>query len=173
MNKRKLFKLCLSALFAAVICVSVVAIPVPLPGNGYFNLGDCFVIISALCLGPVWGGLAGSVGAALSDVVLGFGFYAPATFVIKWLMAVVVCLVYKAVTKSHSMRLLGLMFSSLLAELVMVGGYFVFEIFLFGLNVAAVDIIGNLIQGGCSIVAAVLIYSLLLKTGIIEKIFKQ
>ncbi len=174
MKKQNIFKMCCSALFAAVICASIVAVPIPLPGNGYFNLGDCFIIISSLCLGPIWGGLAGGIGASLSDLVLGYGLYAPATFIIKFLMAIVVYFVYKTILKINPRYFfLALTLGSLLAEMVMVLGYFVFEIPVLGFAVATANIIGNLIQGCCGFIASVLIYSLLYKLGAIQKIFKN
>ena len=36
-----------AALFAAIICVATIVVQIPTPAtNGFFNLGDCFVIIA-------------------------------------------------------------------------------------------------------------------------------
>ncbi len=170
MKKQSILKMCVAALFAAVICVSIVALPIPLPGNGYFNLGDSFIIVAALCLGPVWGGVAAAVGAGLSDLILGYTFYAPATFIIKWLIALAVYFIAsKPLAKKFNIG--WLLLATVVGELIGVVGYFLFEIPLYGIGVATVDIIGNATQGVCSVVAGTLFYSLLYKTGIVQKIF--
>ncbi len=51
--------------------------------TGFFNIGEAFVYIAALIGGPVTGAIAGGVGAALADLALGFGIYAPATLILK------------------------------------------------------------------------------------------
>ena len=170
MKKQNVLKMCLAALFAAVICVSVVALPIPLPGNGYFNLGDSFIIVAALCLGPLWGGVAAAVGAGLSDLILGYTIYAPATFIIKWLIVLAVYFIaHKRLIKKLNVG--WLLLATVVGEAIGVAGYFLFEIPLYGIGVATVDIIGNATQGICSVVAGTLFYSLLYKTGIINKIF--
>ena len=76
-----------TALFASLCCIGTVLIVVPLPASGYFNAGDIFVLLSAWCLGPLFGSVASAVGSALADIVSGFAIYAPATFLIKGLPA--------------------------------------------------------------------------------------
>jgi len=57
-------------------------IPSPL-GNTRFHLGDVFCLLSGLMFGPLAGGMAGSVGMSLSDLVTGYAIYAPSTFVLR------------------------------------------------------------------------------------------
>lgn len=177
MNKpTKLYKTTLAAMFAALIYVATAFLMMPLPGNGYAHLGDCFVVVGALLLGPVYGAAAAGIGSALSDLFLGYGFYAPATLVIKALMAVTAALVFKGIRKAASGRAsLRLDFAAaavagILAELLMVFGYFVFEWIVYGIAVAAVDVVGNSVQGLVGLVTATLLYTTLNKTGIASKI---
>lgn len=172
MKKNKLFKLCCAAVFAAVICIFTFAFPVPLPNKGYFNFGDCFIIVAALCLGPLWGGISAGVGAGLSDLILGYTYYAPATFVIKWLMAVVCYFVFKAMLKINKrFDIFGIVLGAVAAEIVMIAGYFVFEIPLYGLGVAIADIVGNTIQGVIGAVSGSVLFGVLYKTGTVKKLF--
>lgn len=158
-------KLVLSAIFAAIICVCTSFTSVPLTANGFFNLGDCFIIIAALTLGPLWGGVAAAIGASISDLFLGFVFYAPATFIIKWLMVVVAFLVFRFSLKTkRNSRLFFSFLAAFFAEIVMILGYFCFECFVYGFATAFADIIGNAIQGGCSVIAGTLIFNVLDKT---------
>ena len=54
-SKDKLLKICVTAMFAALICVATMLIQIPSPLNGYVNFGDCFILIAAWVLGPVYG----------------------------------------------------------------------------------------------------------------------
>mgnify|MGYP001539761844 CR=1 FL=1 len=53
MKQTKLRTLILAAMFAALTCVATMIIHIPSPIGGYFNLGDCMVLLSAFVLGPV------------------------------------------------------------------------------------------------------------------------
>lgn len=173
MKTKALFKLCCTAVFAAIICILTFAFPIPLPNKGYFNFGDCFIIVSALCLGPVFGGMAAGVGAGLADLILGYTYYAPATFVIKWLMAAACYAVFMMIVKIHNkLDILGIVCGAVLAEIIMVAGYFLFEIPLYGIGVALADTIGNAMQGVIGAVSGSLLYTVLHKTGTTKKLFK-
>ncbi len=173
MKKGNLFKISCAAVFAALICIFTFAFPVPLPNKGYFNFGDCFIVVASLCLGPVFGGLASGIGAALADLILGYTYYSPATFVIKWLMAAVCWLIFKAIVSlNKKFNVLGIIVGAVVAEAVMVFGYFLFEIPLYGLTVAVADIIGNLTQGAIGAFSGTLLFCVLDKTGLVKKLFR-
>jgi hypothetical protein len=72
----------LTAMTAAA--TALVHIPTPLP-QGYFNLGDAVVLVTAALLGPRAGAFAGGLGSALADVLLGGYLFAPITLVAKGL----------------------------------------------------------------------------------------
>ena len=78
--------------FAALVCASTLAFQIGIPAtNGYFNVGEIMVYVSALLLGPGLGAVAGGIGSALSDAVSGFATtYAPGTLIIKGLEALIV-----------------------------------------------------------------------------------
>ena len=52
MNDKKIRKLVLAALLAALVCVATMVVQIPSPMQGYVNLGDCFVLLSGWLLGP-------------------------------------------------------------------------------------------------------------------------
>ena len=99
MNSKKIKTMTLAALLAAFACVATMLIQVPTPTKGYVNLGDCIVNISAWLLGPVYGAAAAGIGSAMADVISGYIVYAPATLIIKGLMAAASFFVYRAVSK--------------------------------------------------------------------------
>ena len=166
--KNKTALIAMSALMAALITVATIVIPIPTLTGGYVNLGDGFVIVSALTLGPVWGTLAAAVGSSLSDLFLGYAIYAPATFVIKGLMALAAYYVSKILFRAfHGRRVISLVVASLTAEVIMVLSYFVFEytVMRYGIGAAA-GILPNCLQGAFGIVSASVLYLLLEKAGI-------
>ena len=80
MSDVKIRKLVLAALFTALCTIMTLVIQVPSPMQGYVNLGDCAVLLSAWILGPVYGGVAAGVGSMLADLLSGYAHYAPGTF---------------------------------------------------------------------------------------------
>jgi len=74
----------ITAVSIALVCVATVAFTIYVPATeGYFNLGETMVYTVAILFGPYVGALAGGIGSALADLLLGYAFYAPATLVIK------------------------------------------------------------------------------------------
>ena len=123
-------KIVFSALLASLACVATMIIKIPSPLKGYINLGDCVVLLSGWILSPVYGFLAAGVGSGLADIFSGYAVYAPATFIIKGLMALVAHFVFKMMDKRLP-ALPSRVISGTLSEIVMVGGYFLFEGFMY------------------------------------------
>ena len=165
MNKtlhEKILKIVLSGLFAAVIFVLTAFVPIPL-GHGYANAGDAFVVLSGMMLGP-WAGLAAAgVGSAMADLYLGYSVYAPATFVIKGLMAVCACLISRAL-KTRKSLMIKSAFVYAVCESIMVLGYFLFEGVLYGFVPSALNIPANAMQGLAGLVIGIILVKLFEKT---------
>lgn len=170
MRSARIEKLVITALFAALVTVTTVAVQIPSPMNGYVNLGDCFVLLSGWILGPLYGAAAGGVGAMLADLFTGYAHYAPGTLLIKAAMVLVASLVY-----NHAGRkpLFAQAISALAAEAVMVGGYFLYASLLLGRGLAATaSIPGNLIQGVVGIAAAMAVMHVLKSSRLLDQIPK-
>ncbi|MCE4610047.1 MAG: ECF transporter S component, partial [Desulfurococcales archaeon] len=72
-----------SAVFAAlVLAATMISVYTPIT-EGYFNLGESMVYTAAILGGPYVGLIAGGIGSALADIILGYSHYAPGTLVIK------------------------------------------------------------------------------------------
>ena len=156
--------LTLSALMAAMTCVATMLIQIPSPGQGYVNLGDCIVNISAWLLGPLFGAAAAGIGSALADIISGYAVFAPATLVIKALMAVVSFHVFKTVEKHLNRTFPARIIAAVSAEIVMTAGYVLYETFLYGSFAAAVSgAYGDLVQGFMGVISSVAIYELIVK----------
>ena len=89
-------KIALTASFMALVFLSTVLVYFGLTaGGGFFILGESFVYIAALVGGPVVGAIAAGGGAAMADMALGWGTFAPGTLVIKGTEAFIVGSVYR------------------------------------------------------------------------------
>ena len=119
-----------ASLLAALTFVATTVIKIPTPTLGYIHIGDSFVLISGLLLGPVAGGLAAGIGSALSDILGGYASWAPATFIIKFLTAATASVLFSAVAKNKENKTKRpyLLLPSVAAELVMTLGYFLYNI---------------------------------------------
>jgi len=74
-------RITLTAVCIAIVAVMISIIPVPIPATGGFtHPGAIAEIFIALAFGPFVGGIAAAVGGAIADLALGYGSFAPLTF---------------------------------------------------------------------------------------------
>ena len=153
-------KIVMASMLAALCCVATMIIKIPSPLKGYLNLGDCVVLLAGWLLPGGYGFLAAGLGSALADVFSGYVIYAPATFIIKGIMALIAHYLNK--DGKTSGRILG----GALAEIEMVLGYFVFEGFMYGFAPSLVNIPANGVQGIAGLVIGLILVKVLDKTKI-------
>ena len=157
----KIRKMVLAALFAALCCVSTAVIQVPTPTNGYIHIGDGFVLMCGFLLGPYYGFFAAAIGSALADAVTGYFIYVPITFVIKGLVALAAGLLYQKVGKNQKSRYIAVILGGVADIILVAGGYFVCEFFIYGAGAAA-SIPANIIQGVGGLVISCILYPILI-----------
>ena len=167
MIRSNLKKLVLSALMAALTCITTMVIPIPTPSGGYAHPGDGFVLLSGAILGPIYGGLAAGIGSLLADLFLGYSEFMIATFFIKGLSAVVAALIYKYIHKGATI------IAGIAGGAVVTLGYLLFEIILFGPGVAISGIPMNLVQNVLGILISVFILPILRKIPQIKEIINE
>ena len=166
MTDKKLHRLVLAALFTALTTVMTMVIQVPSPMQGYVNLGDCGVLLSAWVLGPAWGGAAAGVGSMLADLLSGYAHYAPGTLVIKTCMAVAAALILRAFQRGDRPSLAGQLAGGAAAGTILVAGYFGYACLLLGKGLAAAaSIPGNIVQAVFGLAAAVAVMQVLIRSG--------
>ena len=119
-------------------------VPVPVTG-GYVHLGDGAIFLAVLLLGPL-GIPAAAIGSGLADLIGGYMLYVIPTVIIKGLVALVGWKLYKKGSWVSAVV------AFVLAEAVMVLGYFVFECFTSGAPAAAAAILPNVVQGVAGVV---------------------
>ena len=133
-------KLILSALFVALGYVATIIIQVPTV-TGYVNLGDAVVILAGFILGPVYGFVAGGLGPALADLLSGYGYYVPGTFLIKGGVALIACLLLRSLDKTGDSSYVAMLFlTDVFLTAVLTEGY-LFSFFCAVLGVLSVDYI--------------------------------
>ena len=96
MQNNHLTKICLTALFAALCYVAFTFLKIPLPGPGTtaLHIGNAFCVLCALLLGGLYGGLAGSIGMTVADLMNpAYVTSAPKTFILKLAIGLITGLV--------------------------------------------------------------------------------
>lgn len=86
----------LAALFAALCYIGFSYFKIDIPVGSEktaFHLGNVFCVLAALCLGGVWGGLAGAVGMTIADLTSAYVTSAPKTFLLKLCIGLITGLV--------------------------------------------------------------------------------
>lgn len=158
-NRIRTLGVAVAGVFAALIFLATYLLKIPLP-FGYANMGDGVILVCAFLMGPA-AFFPAALGSALADLAGGYMWYIPATFVIKGLMGLLAGLLMKGEKVSVLRRLAAFV----LAEIVMVGGYFLYEAmpFMYGPAAAAANIPYNCGQGAVGIVAALVLTALLAK----------
>ncbi|MGV9171452.1 MAG: ECF transporter S component [Promethearchaeia archaeon] len=160
----------ITSVFAALICIVTMLIAIPVPATqGFINIGDALVMVTALLFGPFIGALAGGIGSMFADLFLGYTLYAPATLLIKGLEGLLVGFIANPKQKQKRVDVRDIL-GVIIGGLIMVAGYFLYEGMLFGLNVALIEVFLNgLIQFGVGALIA-LIFILTARENILESI---
>ena len=157
-------KLTTAGVLAAAIILLTALVSIPMPGGlGYINLGDAGVLLAGILLGGGWGALCAGAASAISDILLGWGVYAPATFVIKGAVALVAGLLFTTTKKQIRFAFL------FIAALIVPLGYLLYETILYGSAAALPNVVFNTLQCLVGASAATAIGVVLLKTNLFRQ----
>ena len=168
-SDRHVLKITTAAVFIALTTALTLAVRIPSPTHGYMNLGDIAVLFSGFLLGPLYGPAAGGLGSALADLLAGYPVYVPGTLLIKALMALIVALLPKKLSGPGGKHpRVAWIVSSILAELTMVAGYYLYEAAIVGLGFAGAfaGVSGNVMQGILGAAGACFLVEILSRTRI-------
>lgn len=94
MKQNHLYKLTLTGLMAALsyVAFTYIQIPIPVPGGDTvaLHIGNAFCVLAALLLGGMYGGIAGSLGMTIADLMNpAYVTSAPKTFILKFLIGLI------------------------------------------------------------------------------------
>lgn len=86
-RSNKIHNLTIAGLLTALVAVSTMMIKIPvLSTEGYIHLGDSMIFLSAIMFGKKKGAIAGGLGSALADLLLGYTHWIIPTLIIKGIM---------------------------------------------------------------------------------------
>jgi len=146
-------------LFIALVAVCTMIVRYPIPQtNGYVNLGDSMVLLSASFFGPVGGFIAGGIGSALADILGGFPQWAMWTLIIKGIEALLVAGLIIILRVQKKRISLPLILCFIIATAWMVLGYFIAETIMYDEKAALAEVPFNILQAFGSVVLATLMY---------------
>lgn len=178
MNDKKIKEMIMAALLAALTCIATMIIKFQTPTFGYIHLGDCFVLLCGILLGPQTGALAAGIGSMFADIFSGYVSWAPATLIIKALTAGIAGFLFRrlqTVFKHSARRYVPIVIGGLAGEIVMAAGYFFYEAILTafgsgsitsaaltaGIVSAVSGIPFNIVQGVTGIILSVILLPIL------------
>ena len=94
MKNNRIYKITVTGLMAALcyVAFTYIKIPIPVPGGDTvaLHIGNAFCVLAALLLGGVYGGIAGSLGMTIADLMDPmYVTSAPKTFILKFLIGLI------------------------------------------------------------------------------------
>lgn len=141
------------AVCIAIVAVLVAIVPVPIPATGGFtHPGAVAEMFVAMAFGPLVGGVAAGLGAAIADLVLGYGSFAPLTLIAHGALGVLAG--WLGWKKGWG----GMLVGWVVGGLALVAVYFIGEATVYGFGVAgaAAELPINLFQVGLGILGILL-----------------
>ena len=167
MKERKFstYQIVFVAVMAALVCV-VTFFRFPLLGSKV-HFANAMCLLSGMLFGPMLGGLAAGLGSGLADLISGYGVYVPATFIIKGVMAIAAYFGFRFLQNKVT-NISARIVSGIVAELIMVFGYYVFEGFLYGFGASLVNIPANAVQGVAGLIIGTILVKIFEKSKIIK-----
>ena len=122
MNENTAKFVTINALSIALVCVSTMAIQIPIP-LGYMHLGNTCILLTAALFGPTTGLLAGGIGSALADLLTGYTQWVLPTLLIKSIMGFVIGYLAWGKEKKLHMASVRTLIASIAGVAVMIAGY--------------------------------------------------
>lgn len=143
-------RMVLYALGMAIVFVATFYIKIPNALNGYFNLGDGFILLFASIVDPVGGFLIGGLGSAMADLAGGYAYYFIPTLIIKGFEGFLVAWLLQRFGEKAKWG------AYALGCIVMVGGYFLAKWYLKGSMIIAFSgIPENIFQSAVGYIIAI------------------
>jgi uncharacterized membrane protein len=167
-TKKKLtaIRIALTAMLTAVVVVFTLLVRGPTPIKGYISLCDVAILFSAYMFGPWVGAIAGGLGTGVADLLGGYAQWAPLSFLIHGLQALLAGLIAR---QRHlngepiEASLFRLVVAGLIGMIIMSGGYYFAGGILYGFKAALSEVPLNLIQSGFGFVVAIVVSKAVIK----------
>lgn len=176
---QKVLDITFIALFAALCYIALTVFFFPV-GPMYIHFGNLIVVVAALLVGGWQGGLAGSVGMGLYDILNGHADSSPKTFLLKFLIGLTVGIVYNLLKNKIKQKTVAAFLGAFCGMLVNIVGEVLWKIFQYYIagstfNAAVTTSIlsqgSTLINAGIAIIGGVVLFKVLEKP--FDKILKK
>ena len=159
----------MTAMMAALVFLGTYVFKIPSP-TGYIHLGDCMILLTVCLFGTKKGVAAGAIGAGLADFIGGVFIWVIPTLVIKSVWALITgFMMYKALKKRKAGWLVG----AVIGAVWQIAAYTVVRIPVFSWRAALVEVPALAVQTVSGVVLCVVIYGILAKSGVVNKIRVQ
>ena len=133
----------MAAVMAALVCITTVLIQVPIPAtDGFFNIGDAMVMVAALTGGPIVGAFAGGIGSSFADLLGGWYIWVIPTLIIKGTEGFLTGWILSRGKKNVQ----NVVLAWIIGGFEMVFGYFLVQVYMYGLSAAMVELPFNFVQ---------------------------
>ena len=153
-DDRTALRISLIAVSTALVAVFTMIVRVPTPSGGYINLCDVAITFIAYTFGPITGFVAGGLGTALADTLGGYMQYAPISFFVHGIEALLIALLVRRKDTGLGMKIL----AGIVAVTTVAGGYWLLSgLFLIGLETAVAEVPGNVIQSALGAVLGLVV----------------
>ncbi|QOR35988.1 ECF transporter S component [Clostridium sp. 'deep sea'] len=158
-----------STLIAVVIISTRLGVNFTGSPGGYSHFGNIPLIAVAILLGRRKGAIVGGLGMAIFDLFSEFAAWAPYTFIIRFAMGYTIgyfSWINGKQGKSITLNSIGIFFGAI----IMMGGYFLAEYFIYGNWVGPIQAIpGNILQLAVGIFGGVPLAAALRKNKLIRR----
>lgn len=142
LDKAQITNITRIALMSVLVFLATYLIKIP-SLNGYIHIGDSLIFLSVYFLGVKKGALASSIGASLADLLGGYIIWILPTFIIKYLMSIIMGVISLKILKNHKIRFI---LGCTLGGIVQVILYTIVNIAIYGSGGIFASITGDLIQ---------------------------
>ncbi len=141
-NQQTIANVAITAVMTALVMLGVLVHIAPTPIGGYIHLGDILIYFTAFAFGPVVGGAAGGLGAALSDILSGYAAFSPISLIVHGLQGYVAGRIAHGTTSPARLAL-----AVIAGAIIVVLGYYIGEVIFFGYIQPSPDTAGTLAFG--------------------------
>ena len=165
MRNRKELKtsdITVTAAMAALVFLGTYVFKIPTI-SGYIHLGDCMILLTVVLFGTRKGAVAGAIGAGLSDLLGGFAYWVLPTILIKCMWALVLGAILRRAGKGRKGAFLA---GAVAGGVLQLAAYTGIRVFLYGMYTAVAEIPGLALQTGAGVVLSLVIYQVLVKSGL-------
>ncbi|MGN1419480.1 MAG: ECF transporter S component, partial [Acutalibacteraceae bacterium] len=159
MNQKKMFKICLTGLMAAIIAVFTAFIKFNTGINdGYLHFGDSMIYLAGCILGP-FGIISSAIGGALADILAGSAVWAIPTAIIKSLNCIPFVVASHFYIKKKPFRIINLYTVPMvvLSGLITIFGYLLAEGLMYSFPTAWTSVPFSIIQAVGSAIIFILV----------------